>query len=44
LQKHITGLLFQMVNIMTDDLTAPRFVQTETGLVMIDSKYVNCIH
>lgn len=44
LQKHITGLLFQMVNIMTDDLTAPRFVQTETGLVMIDSKFTHIVH
>ncbi|MDJ0034791.1 hypothetical protein QM637_02890 [Pantoea allii] len=44
LQKHITGLLFQMVNIMTDDLTAPRFVRTESGLVMIDSTCIRSIH
>ena len=44
LQKHITGLLFQMVNIMSDDLTAPRFVRTESGLVMINSTNVNGIH
>ncbi|WHS99321.1 MAG: hypothetical protein LZT29_02321 [Pantoea stewartii] len=44
LQKHITGLLFQMINIMTDDLTAPRFVQTASGLVMIDSKLTDSVH
>ena len=44
LQKHITGLLFQMINIMTDDLTAPRFVQTESGLVMIESKFTHIVH
>ncbi|MCH9300430.1 hypothetical protein [Pantoea allii] len=44
LQKHITGLLFQMVNIMTDDLTAPRFVRTESGLVMIESKFTHIVH
>ncbi|MFB4358607.1 hypothetical protein RBJ15_21680 [Pantoea sp. BS_4] len=44
LQKHITGLLFQMINIMTDDLTAPRFVQTASGLVMIDSKFTDSVH
>ncbi|MDJ0039933.1 hypothetical protein [Pantoea allii] len=44
LQKHITGLLFQMVNIMTDDLTTPRFVQTASGLVMIESKFTHIVH
>ncbi|MDC7870659.1 hypothetical protein TH60_14240 [Pantoea ananatis] len=44
LQKHITGLLFQMVNIMSDDLTAPRFVRTESGLVMIESKFTHIVH
>ncbi|OAE10025.1 hypothetical protein [Pantoea sp. OXWO6B1] len=44
LQKHITGLLFQMVNIMTDDLTAPRFVRTASGLVMIESKFTHIVH
>ena len=44
LQKHITGLLFQMVNIMADDLTAPRFLRTESGLVMIESKFTHIVH
>ncbi|MGX9257608.1 hypothetical protein [Pantoea ananatis] len=44
LQKHITGLLFQMVNIMADDLTAPRFVRKESGLVMIESKFTHIVH
>jgi hypothetical protein len=43
LQKHITGLLFQMVNIMADDLTAPRFLRTESGL-MIESKFTHIVH
>ncbi|MEZ7210862.1 hypothetical protein HN028_11260 [Pantoea ananatis] len=44
LQKHITGLLFQMVNIMADDLTAPRFLRTESGLMMIESKFTHIVH
>jgi hypothetical protein len=33
-----------MVNIMADDLTAPRFVRTESGLVMIESKFTHIVH
>ncbi|MCW0312379.1 hypothetical protein [Pantoea ananatis] len=44
LQKHITGLLFQMVSIMADDLTAPRFLRTESGLMMIESKFTHIVH
>lgn len=43
-EEHITGLLFELVNVLTDDLKAPRFVQTDAGLVMISGEAVPGIH
>lgn len=36
-KEHISGLLFELINVMVDDLKAPRFVRTDAGLVTIGS-------
>ncbi|VEB94946.1 Uncharacterised protein [Cedecea lapagei] len=43
-QQTITGLLFEMVNALAEDLKAPRFVRTDSGLAMIDSPTRNNLH
>ncbi|WP_145032046.1 hypothetical protein [Pantoea ananatis] len=43
-QEHIIGLLFELLIMMADDLKAPRFVRTESGLAMIDSTCLSRIH
>lgn len=43
-QKTITGLLFEMINALVEDLKAPRFVRTDSGLAMIDSQAGNNLH
>ncbi|NIF33847.1 hypothetical protein F3J29_17100 [Enterobacter sp. Cy-643] len=40
----ITGLLFELINVLNDSLRAPRFVRTDSGLAMIDSQSGNNIH
>ncbi|MFB5746472.1 hypothetical protein ACE38U_16495 [Cedecea sp. S5-13] len=40
----ITGLLFEMTNALVEDLKAPRFVRTDSGLAMIDSQAGNNLH
>lgn len=42
--EKIAGMLFDMVNLLVEDLKAPRFVQAETGLVMISGEAVPGIH
>jgi hypothetical protein len=42
--ENITGILFEMVNLLAEDLKAPRFVRTEAGLVMIGGDTVPGIH
>jgi hypothetical protein len=37
-------MLFEMVNLLAEDLKAPRFVRTEFGLVMIGGEAVSGIH
>lgn len=34
-EEHITGLLFELINVLAEDLKAPRFIRTDAGLVMI---------
>ncbi|BCG07638.1 hypothetical protein [Buttiauxella agrestis] len=43
-KEHITGLLFELVNVLVEDLKAPRFVRTDGGLVMISGESVPGIH
>ncbi|MFP2515079.1 hypothetical protein [Buttiauxella agrestis] len=43
-KEHITGLLFELVNVLVEDLKAPRFVSTDGGLVMISGEAVPGIH
>ena len=43
-KEHITGLLFELVNVLVEDLKAPRFVSTDAGLVMISGEAVPGIH
>ena len=40
----ITGLLFELINVLNDSLRAPRFVRTDSGLAMTDSQSGNNIH
>ncbi|MEZ2577973.1 hypothetical protein [Buttiauxella ferragutiae] len=42
--EHITGLLFELINVLVEDLKAPRFVQTDGGLVMINGEALPGIH
>jgi len=42
--EHITGLLFELINVLVEDLKAPRFVQTDGGLVMISGEALPGIH
>ncbi|WP_435946840.1 hypothetical protein [Dryocola sp. BD586] len=34
-EEHITGMLFELMNVLVEDLKTPRFVRTSTGLAMI---------
>ncbi|MEW7312682.1 hypothetical protein AB1E22_08155 [Buttiauxella gaviniae] len=43
-EEHITGLLFELVNVLVEDLKTPRFVRTEGGLAMISGEAVPAIH
>lgn len=43
-KAHITGMLFEMVNLLVDDLKAPRFIDTGEGLAMISGQKVSAIH
>ncbi|MCS3603624.1 hypothetical protein M2371_002859 [Buttiauxella sp. BIGb0471] len=43
-KEHITGLLFELVNVLVEDLKAPRFVSADAGLVMISGESVPGIH
>lgn len=43
-EEHIAGLLFELVNVLVEDLKAPRFVRTDAGLVMISGEAVPGIH
>lgn len=43
-KEHITGLLFELVSVLAEDLKAPRFVSTDGGLVMISGEAVPGIH
>ncbi len=41
---HIAGILFEMVNMLVDDLKAPRFIDTDAGLAMISGEKVSVMH
>lgn len=43
-EEHITGLLFELVNVLVEDLKTPRFVRTNGGLAMISGEAVPGIH
>jgi hypothetical protein len=43
-EEHITGLLFELVNVLVDDLKTPRFVRTDDGLAMISGEAMPGIH
>ncbi|AIR64352.1 hypothetical protein [Cedecea neteri] len=43
-QGTITGLLFELINVLNDSLRAPRFVRTDSGLAIIDSLAGNNLH
>lgn len=43
-EEKITGLLFELINVMVEDLKAPRFVRTDSGLAMISGEVVPGIH
>lgn len=36
-QQHITGLLFDLIHLLAEDLKTPRFVRTADGLAMLNS-------
>jgi hypothetical protein len=42
--EKITGILFEMVNLLAEDLKAPRFMRAESGLVMMSGEAVPGIH
>ncbi|NIF49821.1 hypothetical protein F3J28_18865 [Enterobacter sp. Ap-1006] len=43
-QKTITGLLFELINLLVDSLRAPRFVRTPSGLAMIGGSSEISLH
>jgi len=43
-EEHITGLLFEMVTVLADDLKAPRFIKTNGGLMMIGGDAITTVH
>ncbi|MCE0848119.1 hypothetical protein LVQ79_21550 [Buttiauxella sp. A2-C1_F] len=43
-QEHIIGILFKLVNLLAEDLKAPRFVNTAKGLVMTSGEAVSVVH
>lgn len=43
-QDHITELLFDLLMMLAEDLKAPRFIRTTTGLAMIGGEVVPGIH
>ena len=42
--EHITGLLFELINLLVEDLKTPRFVRTDGGLAMTSGEAVPGIH
>jgi hypothetical protein len=43
-QQQITGLLFELIHLLADDLKTPRFVRTADGLAMINREVRSGIH
>lgn len=43
-QEHITEMLYEVFSMLAEDLKAPRFVRTETGLAMLSGEAVPGIH
>ncbi|WP_310606456.1 hypothetical protein [Buttiauxella brennerae] len=44
LTAHITGILFELTNLLVEDLKAPRFINTDAGLTMISGEAASGIH
>ena len=42
--EQITGLLFELINLLVEDLKTPRFVRTDGGLTMTSGEAVPGIH
>jgi hypothetical protein len=42
--EKITGMLFELVNVLAEDLKAPRFNRTDVGLTMMSGEPVTAIH
>ena len=43
-QEHIIGILSELVNVLAEDLKAPRFVNTAKGLVVMSGEAVSVVH
>ena len=43
-EEQITGLLFELINVLVEDLKTPRFVRTDAGLAMMSGEVVPGIH
>lgn len=43
-EEQITGLLFELINLLVEDLKTPRFVRTKGGLAMMSGEVVPGIH
>ena len=43
-QEHIIGILFELVNVLAEDLKAPHFVNSVKGLVMMSGEEIPGIH
>lgn len=43
-QEQIQGMLFEMMNTLVEDLKAPRFMRTDSGLVMISGGGAASVH
>ena len=43
-EEQITGLLYELIGVLVEDLKAPRFIRTDAGLVMISGNATPEIH
>jgi hypothetical protein len=43
-QEHIEELLFELLTMLAEDLKAPRFIRTASGLAMIGGEVIPAIH
>ena len=43
-KEQITGLVFELIGVLVEDLKAPRFIRTDAGLMMIGGDATHEIH